>query len=331
MNIRKLIFHIAAIAAVTAACDKEETTETLPSLEGTLMISGVQEFIHPGQTLTFAVEESVTHPEGGEVNYCWKVTPSMSRYDSTETPSFTHTFSDTLQTYTVYCSAYADGYNSTSSINYVTTVKGGKDGSVKGIDFSDKTFNIGDTTYYYTEIGEQTWLMNNVMTQTAGLAFADADIMSDVFGRFYSHEEAAAVCESLPNDGTYQWKLPTRADWDALESHLKGLIESDADRYGKSVAASLMADATFNDSKLWEYWPAVGVITNSSGISAIPVGYADLQSKTFKGVNEYSVFWTADQEGDLAYYKYLIYNQPDLFTSLGDRKSFGANVRCIRK
>ena len=78
MNIRKLIYMVAIVAAAIS-CDKEETTETLPSLEGTLTISGVQEFIHPGQTLTFAVEESVTHPEGGEVNYCWKVTPSMSR------------------------------------------------------------------------------------------------------------------------------------------------------------------------------------------------------------------------------------------------------------
>ena len=330
MKIRKLIYMVA-IAVAAISCDKDETTETLPSLEGTLKISGLQEFIHPKQTLTMTISEGVTHPEGGEVRYCWKVSPSMSSYDSTDTPSFTHTFSDTLQTYTVYCSAYADGYNSTSSINYVTTVKGGKNGSIKGIDFTNNTFSVGDTVYYYTEIGEQVWTMNNVMTQTAGLAFADADIMSDVFGRFYNYEDAVAVCESLPTDGTYQWKLPTRADWDILETYVKGLVESDKDKYGRSVAGALMADATFNDSNLWEYWPAVGTITNSSGFSAIPVGYASMLSKAFKGVNEYAIFWTADEDGDMAYYKYLIYNQPDVYTSLGDKESFGANVRCIRK
>jgi uncharacterized protein (TIGR02145 family) len=275
--------------------------------------------------------EGVIHPEGKKVNYCWRVAPSMSSYDSTDTPSFTHTFSDTLQTYTVYCIAYAEGYNSMNTVNYVTTVKGGRNGSIKGINFTDDTINIGDTTYYCTEIGEQTWTMNNIVTQTAGMAFADEDIMSDVFGRFYSYDEAVKVCESLPNDGTYEWKLPTRADWETLESYIKTQEENNAAQYGKSVAAALMVNATFNGDLLWEYWPAVGDITNSSGFSAIPAGYVTFPTKTFKGVNEYAVFWTADEEGDQAYCKYLIYNQPDTFTYLGDKASFGANVRCIKK
>ena len=92
-----------------------------------------------------------------------------------------------------------------------------------------------------------------------------------------------------------------------------------------------MANATFNSDDLWEYWPAVGDITNSSGFSAIPAGYVTFPTETFKGVNEYAVFWTADEEGDMAYCKYLIYNQPDVYTYLGDKVSFGANVRCIKK
>lgn len=323
---------MAAFVAAAVACDKEKETETLPNLEGSLEVTGLQEFIHPKQTLTMTVAGGVIHPEGKEVNYSWRVAPSQSSYQSTKTdPSYTYTFSDTLQTYTVYCQASAEGYNSLSTVNYVTTVKGGRNGSIKGINFTDNTINVGDTTYYYTEIGDQTWTMNNIVTQTAGIAFANEDIMSDVFGRFYSYDEAVKVCESLPNDGTYEWKLPTRADWDILENYIKSQIDSDAAKYGKSIAAALMANATFNDDLLWEYWTAVGDITNSSGFSAIPAGYVTLSTKTFKGVNEYAVFWTADEEGDQAYCKYLIYNQPDIFNYLGDKASFGANVRCIKK
>ena len=112
-----------------------------------------------------------------------------------------------------------------------------------------------------------------------------------------------------------------------------------------------MGNTYFNDDLMWEYWPSVGEITNSTGISMMPVGYATLGNKNtspkenefidntypqamFKGYKQYAAFWTADTAKDeegMAYYRYLISEQPDLFIEKGDINSFGASVRCIRK
>ena len=112
-----------------------------------------------------------------------------------------------------------------------------------------------------------------------------------------------------------------------------------------------MGNAYFNGTRLWDYWPEVGDITNKSGISMIPAGYAMLGNKNsspkadefydynypnaiFKGFMEYAAFWTADtveSEEGMAYYRYIIAKQPDLMIGKADTRSFGASVRCIRK
>jgi uncharacterized protein (TIGR02145 family) len=103
-----------------------------------------------------------------------------------------------------------------------------------------------------------------------------------------------------------------------------------------------MADVKFNTVTMWEFWPVVGNITNESGFSAVPAGYVNLGEKSSEGtypeadsngVYEYAVFWTADAvEGDseMAYYRYIVDNEPDLFISKGDKMNFGASVRCVR-
>ncbi len=57
------------------------------------------------------------------------------------------------------------------------------------------------------------------------------------------------------------------------------------------------------------------------------------ESYEFKGLNEYAVFWTADKvEGkNLAYYRYLICDQPNLYSGKADTKNFGAAVRCVKE
>jgi hypothetical protein len=50
-------------------------------------------------------------------------------------------------------------------------------------------------------------------------------------------------------------------------------------------------------------------------------------------MDKYAVVWTADvveNEEGMAYYRYIINDQPDLMIGKGDRKSFGASVRCVR-
>ena len=326
MNFRKLILIAAACAFVAVSCKKDEDTETKPSLRGTMRILDLPEFISPNQKITMRVKGG-EHPEGKEMGFYWKVVPGMSSYDTTRYEdglgkdgkpsdgSFEHTFKDTLATFTVYCYAYASGYNGNSATIYTTSVKSGPKGSITGIDYPAD----GITT-----IGNQTWTTANLSEGTA-MPFREAEIMSDIFGRYYNFEQAQIACESLGSE----WKLPTKEDWETLEAFVK-----DNPDLGKSTAAALMGNASFNKELMWEYWPSVGDITNGTGFSAIPVGYSNLTAGSFTGSYEYAAFWTAttvENEEHLAYYKYLICDQPDMFTGKADKESFGASVRCIRK
>jgi uncharacterized protein (TIGR02145 family) len=168
--------------------------------------------------------------------------------------------------------------------------------------------------------------------------------MDDVFGRYYSYEEALTVCPE-------GWTLPSEEDWIALAKAAGA--EGEIAQYSNisGIAASLMGNAYFNGIRLWDYWPEVGDLTNETGMSIIPAGYAMLGQKNsspkedkyieysypnaiFKGFMGYATFWTADavaDENGMAYYRYLIANQPDLMIGKADTKSFGASVRCIRK
>ena len=339
------LFYIVAVILAAMSCKKDEDTAMTPSLDGYISIHGLPEYISVNDRTHTMTPKGAVHPEGEDLGYYWKVTPTMTKYDTTrytnglDKPdasgqpsdgSFTHTFSDTLKTYTVYCYAFADGYSTSSASRSTTVVKGGKDGSIKGIAFPAESISTEYGTYYYKTIGTQTWIVNNICEKSSGSPFVNSEAMSDVFGRYYSYEQAIAVCASLPGGN---WKLPSKEDWETLENVIDGEINAD-DSYAKSVAAALMVDATFNGEDMWEYWPAVGDITNSSGFSAIPAGYAVLPSGSFSGLNEYSMFWTSSESSEkpgMAYCKYLISTEPDIFTREADKTSFGASVRCIRE
>lgn len=336
MSLRKLnsILMAAALVCMAVSCkDKEETGPSLPSLNGTLT-ADVPEFMTPGQEFTFNAS-GVTHPEGKEIGYYWKVSPTKMQACTAQVYTFTPT--DTLQTITVYCYAFADGY-STSSASYSSTiVKGGLDGSLKGleIDKTDASVSYGGVDYYYVKIGDREWFRNNLANTASGASFRNAPVMSNVFGRFYSFEEALSACPQ-------GWRLPSEEDWLALGKACGA--PANIEKYAQipDVASKLMAPATFNDIILWEYWPAVGEITNSSKMSMVPAGYANLGDKNvdgkyanaiFTGVYQYAAYWTSDavaEETDKAYYRYLQDNQPFLEIGKGDKVSFGANVRCVR-
>ena len=230
-----------------------------------------------------------------------------------------------------YCYAYdIDGdYANVSAVSYTTAVASGYNGSIQKYDFKNyaaDSIQVNNRQYYIKEIGEQTWTLNN-MAEGDGLAFRNAEIMSDIFGRYYSYEQAKYACNAL-GEG---WVLPTLEDWNTLEEYLTSQT-GDGKEYGKSQMAAIMADSEFNGTAMCEYWPVIGDFTNASGFTAIPVGYANVLSQTFDGVYEYSTFWTATETNESeAYYKYTICDQAEIQTGIGAKSSFGASVRCIFK
>lgn len=360
---------LTLIILAAGSCKKDEET-TYPSLEGEISIEGLELFMDASskESRTLRLKPGgAVHPEGKEVGYYWKVSPLMEKYDTTRyenglgkdgKPSdgtFEYPIKDTLGTFTVYCYAYASGYSNTYAVSYTTLVKGGENGSITGSGIYDDTYKVTGTSYRYIIAGNQDWINSNISEDTAGTPFRNADAMAEVFGRYYNYEDAVQVCSQLPGGN---WRLPTEQDWinlanwllkdnaDAPEVKEYEDIFWDKEKNGTpTIASQLMADASFNTMKMWTYWPAVGSISNRSGLAFIPTGYANLgvtpavksgtgyPDASFEGVYDYSVFWTADEvegESDMAYYRYIVGSQPHFMISKGNKESFGASVRCVR-
>lgn len=338
MSFKRLLI-IAALAVAAMACKKEKE-ETLPYLNGGLRFN-VPEFVTQSSTVTMT-PKGMIHPEEKGIGYKWRVEPTMPKYDTTRLEtglnldgvesdgSFTFTFTDTLTTCTVTCIAFAEGYNTTSVSKRVTVVKSGPDGSItqNGISAKDPYIDVDGVSYYYTTHGDLTWFRNNLATHGSGASLSNVEVMGELFGKFYSYEEALTACP----DG---WRLPTDQEWTSLCTSL-GAAEPSApytDICG--VTSKLMVSAYFNGEILWDYWPEVGEITNSSQMSVLPSGYANIgkDGATFEGLTEYATFWTADKvegEEDMAYYRYIISNRADLIIGKGNTKTFGASVRCVK-
>lgn len=349
MSLRKLypIVLAAAILISAVSCKKDKDEESKPSLDGMLTFD-IPAFIQPKDVLILT-PKGLKHPDGKEIGYYWKVTPGMTKADTTRLEtgldkygnktdgSFRYHFPDSIGTFTVSCYGFASGYNSGYASSYATVVKGGLDGSITGtgISSSDSKITVDNTEYYYTSHNGLDWFRNNLANPSYGVSYTNADAMLNVFGNFYSYEEAMKACPE-------GWRLPTDAEWTELANTLNPEAGAVPGEPAKGIAAALMANAEFNGNAMWEYWPSVGEITNTSKLAALPVGYANLGDKNekgeyptaaFFGVYEYAAFWTGDKvEGNdnMAYYRYIICDQPDLQIGKGDIRTFGANVRCVR-
>ena len=331
MSLKKLstLFFIAAFVFVAASCDKDDDSTTYPSLSG--LGFDCPKFVNPGQEVVLT-PKGVAEPDGVTVKYYWRVVPTMTQYDTVDV--FKHTFTDTLQTCTVNCYAYATGYTGASFNREVVVVKGGIDGSIKGrgINATDSKVTVDGVDYYYEKIGNLEWFRNNLAKVGQGTPYLNSEATSEVFGRYYSYAEALAACPE-------GWRLPTEEDWMSLASALGSPVTEKYSTFG-NVASKLFADATFNGVQILQYWPEVGDITNSSKLSIVPCGFSNLgaanadgvfANAAFDGVFEYAVVWTADKaDEDMAYYRYLFHTLPDMLVGKGDVNTFGASVRCVR-
>ncbi len=348
MSFRKLnTFLLIAAGILTLASCKDDDTEVTPSLSGSLSFE-VDAFVAPGQLVKMTPKGAV-HPEGKGIGYYWKVTPGMKAADTTRLEnglspdgkesngSFSYRFNDSLATYTISCNAFAKGYLSSYASADVTIVKSGLDGSLTGtgIRESDPGFKSEGIDYYYVSHNGLDWMRNNLATPETGIPYANSKVVSDILGKFYSYEDALKACPE-------GWRLPTDQEWRELAAEFNNESAVEGHTTIPKVAAAFMADAKLNLKEMWEYWPEVGEITNKSKMSMIPSGYANLGEKVdggyptadFNGIYEYAAFWTADRvedEANMAYYRYLICDQPDMFIGKGDVNTFGASVRCVRE
>ena len=252
--------------------------------------------------------------DGGTIGYCFRDS-GKGVYDTLVTADgvirhhdFTVTAPNEAVTNTVMLTAFAPASSkytaSTFSVSY-SVVLPGLDGN-------------GSITKFVTDAEGLTWMRQNLAWEGAGVTYLDCVALNDLFGRYYTWEEAQTACPE-------GWRLPSDADWTALA----GAAAAEQDLPG--LAGRVMGDIYFNGTKMWEYWREVK-ITDQLGLSAIPVGYATVSGKdySFDGLYAYAAFWTADESDGLGVCRYLFHKQDVVFRGLMSKTEFAASVRCVR-
>ncbi|MBQ0096136.1 MAG: fibrobacter succinogenes major paralogous domain-containing protein [Bacteroidales bacterium] len=348
----------AALVAISgvSSCKKSNSEKTKQYLNGSLRVKNWPSYIGVGETFSVKIS-GVSHPkqgtEGHKLGFYYSISDISKTTDTVyrvgvnplpvpmdnvpvDIPDFDGL--DTLGTFsfvgTVYPEDNNDYYSSTVSYS-ITTIDAERSLPQARVDKSRPYFCDGreleelDMCYNYIEadtLGNPynlLWMQQNLAYLGSGRGYYNYDIMSRMFGRYYTWEEAQTACP----DG---WRLPTDQDWADLANTVNPQGFYTPGKNFENIAGALKMDARFNGLDMWEYWPE-SVITSTSTFHALPCGYCNAGAALeFKGIQEFACFWTADSvDGDDAYYRYIYTGEDDLKLGVGDKKALAISVRCV--
>lgn len=317
--------------------DDDDTTVS-NSFTGTLDFT-IPAYVLPGDIVE--AEPRGLAKDTVDKGYYWTVTPIFSSKDTTrfigDDPSVTGRYSfevpDTLGTLTVSCVAFAPGYYTSTASYYCEVVNPAFGKTLTGDDVSEDMAYVEDgrdgKLYYYRKIGARDWFVRNLSYEGAGISFYDCPALDDIYGRYYTWDEAVEACPE-------GWRLPGADDWYDL-AKAAGYAGDAPQLDYLGIAGNLMVNAYFNGTRMWEYWPAVK-ITNRTGFSSIPTGYSTWTSdgSSFYGSLTYAVYWSAetvavpDDEEEQALYRMIYVEKPDIMAGSAHKTGFNASVRCVR-
>ncbi len=336
MKLLRYTLLLAALGAALVSCKKDDDDDDKEYLNGTLTLN-MPEFVQYGDEFhlepvgVWRADESDTLLAYSWHNPITNVTDTLRKEGDPKSKSKAFDFKiskDTLATFSVTASCWADGYYTKSAVSSFTIVDpklpGGSLGGYETLSLTSK-YNDGrdGNDYYYFSSGGLDWMMQNLAWAGAGVAYKESEAMSYIFGRFYTWDEAVSACPS-------GWRLPTDAEFVALAQSGGGVPDVSGGDVA-SAAGALMIDASFNGEKLWEFWPDVR-ITNATRFSAIPAGYVTgiPGEYSFKALG-YAMFWTADaKDANEAYTRYIYVDKPILFGGASSKSGLRASVRCVR-
>ena len=338
MKIERLLIVFLAAAVALASCKKDDDEASM-TFGGSLAFD-VPEYLAQNQTLTFTpgkISRSSDDKDLPEVNMYYKFTlgdqtDSIFNIDLSKQYKFSTIISaGAIGRYTLSVYAYAEHYSMSyysTNIVVVDPVLNGR--SLNGLDIDKDTpsFTDADGTKYYTvEICGKTWMKQNYAGSGYGVPYKSSPVLNAFVGKYYSWDEAQKACPE-------GWHLSTPEEWHELAKAYSSDPECPMDGDYQGMAGKLMVNARLNGESLWEYWPGV-TITNASGLSALPAGYANrsnvLRNKDFVDLGRYAAFWTSGEHGDSGDYRYIISDEyDDVKQGMADKDNFLASVRCVK-
>lgn len=333
---RIIIVSLFVVSLSLQSCKKEEEAASKDYMTGSLKFD-FPKYVEPGYIKEYMVDTLMlaSRSDGGPVGYYYSnakgVRDTVVSADGTIIKKhFKIEVHDTLASLNLTFNAFAsEKYYGSSKTTPFTIVKRGLNGENSitnfSLDMGAKIF-IDDRDgkkYYYTEVDGVSWMRQNLAWEGAGTAYMGFDVMSDIFGRYYTWEEAVNACPQ-------GWTLPSDEDWAALGKKYGDVSEIHKDL--KGLAGDLMGDIYFNGSKMWEFWRDVK-ITDKSLLSILPAGYANKinGSYSFEELNKYAAFWTSEDHGNTAGLRYIYEDKDIVYYGKLSKNGFAASVRCVRK
>ncbi|MDR2594070.1 MAG: hypothetical protein LBC87_04795, partial [Fibromonadaceae bacterium] len=170
--------------------------------------------------------------------------------------------------------------------------------------------------YGYVEIGEQTWMAENlnyavykkdgkVADAPNGKCYMNEESNCDIYGRLYNW---AAAIDSLCPDG---WHLPSDAEWTKLTNFV-----------GKNAATKLK-------SKIG--WDSSGNGTDAYGFSALPSGHG-IAGVGFERLGIVTFWWTSTEDGyfNMDAVVRAMYSSSDTVKRADNYSNNLGSVRCLK-
>ena len=318
---KSILYAIFILTALTAlSCKKKEDDTTKPSITGLEIISDYDTFMGENTTVHVVADvsdltvsdDSYSLPDKIGIYYVLSYGSNSSARDTvtTDVKTYNPTYVVDVKEagdYTVYCYAFGgdDYYNASASISFTAVNPATALTGIPELPFVE----IAGNKFYTTERGGKTWMANNLYGTETGTDYQNSEILTSVFGKYYSWTEAQNACPK-------GWHLPSGAEFDEC--------------LGSSTGA-LMVDASFVEKTMWSYWPQVK-ITNSTLFCAIPVGYRDLtyEDGPEKGFKKFACFWTSDEYEDRGVFRSIFEEDAEVKTSQGDKQTLALSVRCVK-
>lgn len=335
---KSLIISIAILifgGFLLTGCKKNNST-TKGTLDGALKLV-MPSYVEVGFTKTFSLDTMtvLSRPDGKKIGYYF-TNPFKQKNDTVISPdgkfnekAYVFEVEDTLGVVSLVFGASSSDeyYGKTATANF-TVVKKGLDGkgSITGFSSYEDDVRFTDTrdwkSYLATPVGGVLWMRNNLCWEGAGVPYRGYAVLSDLFGQYYTWEEAQSACP----DG---WRLPSESDWEALAASCDREVGPDGVISG--MAGKIMADIYFNGTKMWEFSRYVKV-TDQTHLSVLPAGYASLMDgqNSFNSMYKYAAFWTSDQKDGKGVLRYIYRDNDSVYSGTFDKNSMAASVRCVK-
>lgn len=230
--------------------------------------------------------------------------------------------------------------------SFATPLSSSSSSSGSGSTSNTLTDSRDGTSYKTVIIGSQVWMAENLNYGT--MVFDDIGQVDDGVvekycynddvtncysdGGLYTWAEAMALpsycngeyCSDLINSEFHQgicpigWHMPKAEEWDVLAEYLGGASVAGARMKGNSLEFPVWNDLANNDG-------------NSSGFSAIPVGFRNQYLGGYSDRGTYADFWESNEISNAnAFLRYLSNSNQKLIGNYSDSKLYGFSVRCLR-